>query len=799
MNSIPPAWFDVPGFNWNDLSRNGRIAARWVHAGAEVFPCYSRVSADARGNIHEVKTPKTPKGFKDATDNMLAVVRWWTENPGDLVGVPAGDHLTIIDIDMDSDKEKAVDGWASLHEAGLTVPEDYMVTTPRGGNHVYCGTPEAVSPNSVANLRLSNGTVLKGVDRRARGGYFIGWSEEGIPDSIADLPFAPLEFCHVSSGSSRGVEYSGTVTDWLTSVGAGQPDALMKSLMDSKIPRGEFNHQEMRDIQRNIVGVAAEGHPGGAVALEKLRSEYLRGEYNTIQWESDFNAALAGAIMKYGSSTDTAVTERSRSHSVAAVQIAADRYDFFPTTDGDVLAVPKKGPKVCLSIEGNKDFYSTLALDFFDAFDSKKALSDKAYKEAVRIIQGRCSKLAKVDAHLRVAELEDATYVDLGDETGRCVRITSDGWTIEEESPVLFRRTKLISPLPEPVRGGNLKEFFNLINIPAAREPLYLGFLVSFYFPHISHPILCPLGSQGSGKSKVSEYTARLLDNSPVIGRKLPRNIEEWVVTAQASFLISLDNVSKLDESMSDALCRAVTRDGAVHRSLYTNKDVEIFEFRRVVILNGIDILGIREDLADRLLVMELQAIAPEQRLTETGLDVAFAEMAPQALGALFDVVVKVKQALPQVQLKNPPRMADFAKILQALEDVHPGMVALEEYRLGIEESAMNAIAGDPVLSALVDVITEPWEGTSKDLLDLLNTKKPLFDEARKFWPSKPLLMTSILRRSGPAFAKIGWVVEDLGNRNQDKTKRWRIAPPKPWKKKEKATPPGEERSHLNF
>jgi len=364
---------------------------------------------------------------------------------------------------------------------------------------------------------------------------------------------------------------------------------------------------------------------------------------------------------------------------------------------------------------------------------------------------------------------------------------------------VLFRRTKLISPLPEPVRGGNLKEFFNLINIPAAREPLYLGFLVSFYFPHISHPILCPLGSQGSGKSKVSEYTARLLDNSPVIGRKLPRNIEEWVVTAQASFLISLDNVSKLDESMSDALCRAVTRDGAVHRSLYTNKDVEIFEFRRVVILNGIDILGIREDLADRLLVMELQAIAPEQRLTETGLDVAFAEMAPQALGALFDVVVKVKQALPQVQLKNPPRMADFAKILQALEDVHPGMVALEEYRLGIEESAMNAIAGDPVLSALVDVITEPWEGTSKDLLDLLNTKKPLFDEARKFWPSKPLLMTSILRRSGPAFAKIGWVVEDLGNRNQDKTKRWRIAPPKPWKKKEKATPPGEERSHLNF
>lgn len=304
MNTISPDWFDVPGFNWNNLSSNGRIAARWVHAGAEGFPCYSRVSTDARGNIHEVKTSKTPKGIKDATDDMLAVVTWWTANPDDLVGVSAGDHLTIIDIDMDSDNEKPVDGWASLHEAGLSVPEEFMVTTPRGGDHVYCRTPEGVFPNSVANLRLANGTALKGVDRRARGGYFIGWSEEGIPDSIADLPFAPLEFCHVSSGSSQGVEYSGSVTDWLTSVGAGQPDALMKSVMRTKIPRGEFNHQEMRDIQRNILGVAAEGHPGGAVALEELRSEYLRGGYNTIRWESDFNAALAGAVLKFGGAAD---------------------------------------------------------------------------------------------------------------------------------------------------------------------------------------------------------------------------------------------------------------------------------------------------------------------------------------------------------------------------------------------------------------------------------------------------------------------------------------------------------------
>jgi|AntAceMinimDraft_12_1070368.scaffolds.fasta_scaffold03731_6 hypothetical protein len=44
----------------------------------------------------------------------------------------------------------------------------------------------------------------------------------------------------------------------------------------------------------------------------------------------------------------------------------------------------------------------------------------------------------------------------------------------------------------------------------------------------------------------------------------------------------------------------------------------------------------------------------------------------------------------------------------------------------------MNAIQENPVLSATEEIITEPREGTSKELLDLLNSKKPLWDESRK-------------------------------------------------------------------
>ena len=784
MNSIPPAWFDVPGYVWSELPENARIAARWVHAGAKVFPCYHRVVVDGRGNVHEVKTPKTPRGFKDATDNLLGVLVWWTMNPDDLVGVSCEDFLVVIDIDMDADKEVPVDGWASLIEAGLGVPEEFMVLTPRGGNHSYCRTPEGFAPNSVKNIRLEDGTVLQGVDRRARGGYFIAWTEEGIPESILQLPVAPVEFCFLSSDRAQGVEYSKSVEEWLATIGAGEPNALMKAAQ-KKIPTSEFGHEEMRNLQRHIIGLAAEGHPGGAATLGLLRDEYTRSPFNTIYWEADFNAALVGAIRKFGASavenpTSEADDGGPKSVAMQALELAHQMYSFEMSEEGDVLAIPKTGPKIALSLDGRKDFFTRFCSDF--KASKGRTLADKAYKEMAATIHGDCQQLPRVKAYLRVAEHDDATYVDIGDETGRCIRIDSERWTIEEVSPVLFRRTKLISPLVEPQRGGTLAGLFSLLNLPPEKSAhaVYLGFLVSFYFPNISHPILYVRGAQGSAKSKVTEFTHRLLDPSPVVNRKLPRSQHDWIVTAQASYMISMDNLSAVDEVMSDALCRAATGDADVVRALYENRGVEVFSFKRFIAMNGIDILGIREDLQDRILLMEPPVIQPAKRLTDGQVYTAFEAVAGEALGALLDVVVRVKAALPSIRLEEAPRMADFAHILAALDEVYGGLGALDEYLESQKQSAMNHISSDTVLAAIKDVITEQWEGTAKDLLQILNRVKP-FDDTMKLFPKTPRLVTQILARSGPTFSKIGIKIEDLGSRNHDKVKRWRITPPEPW------------------
>ena len=50
-----------------------------------------------------------------------------------------------------------------------------------------------------------------------------------------------------------------------------------------------------------------------------------------------------------------------------------------------------------------------------------------------------------------------------------------------------------------------------------------------------------------------------------------------------------LDNVSDIQPWLHDAICRAVTGDGLLRRQLYTDSDVSVLAFRRVVALTSID------------------------------------------------------------------------------------------------------------------------------------------------------------------------------------------------------------------
>jgi hypothetical protein len=180
--------------------------------------------------------------------------------------------------------------------------------------------------------------------------------------------------------------------------------------------------------------------------------------------------------------------------------------------------------------------------------------------------------------------------------------------------------------------------------------------------------VLAIFGEQGTGKATAVKVLVLLLDPSPVPVRKPPRDADSWVTAAAGSWVVGLDNLSDVPPWLSDSLCRASTGDGDVRRKLYSDSDYAVFAFRRCIIFDAIDVGALAPDLADRTVAITLDLIPDEDRADEETFWSRWQDAHPRLLGAVLTLAARVIARLPDVRLPRKPRMADFARILAAVD-----------------------------------------------------------------------------------------------------------------------------------
>lgn len=467
-------------------------------------------------------------------------------------------------------------------------------------------------------------------------------------------------------------------------------------------------------------------------------------------------------------------TETKRSAAALLTDLARERYTFGRSTSGEPFAVPLDGPKVVLMLRGEGSLRAELAAAFLDQYGHPP--TSQALVDALMAIEGLALAEPAQELALRVADRDEVLWIDLGDATGDVIRVDRRGWGIQAESPVLHRRTALTAPLVRPSPSGDLARLWELLNVAEADRPVLLAFLVAAWMPNIPHPILLLTGEQGTGKSTASRILGSLVDPSTVPLRKPPRDLDSWTTAALGSHVVAVDNLSTLPDWLSDALCRASTGDGDVKRRLYKDGDLFVFAFRRVVMLNGIDLGAVRDDLADRLVTVDLRRITETRRRRDADLSAELAKALPEIVAGLLDLAVKVLDCLPALTLERLPRMADFGRVLAAVDAVM-GSRGVDRYREQSGELAADAVTSDPVLATLANVVKGPWSGAAADLLDLLDAARPEGQRLPKGWPSGARALATVLRRRSPSLRRLGWVVEQTDER----TKRgvvWLIEPP---------------------
>ena len=442
--------------------------------------------------------------------------------------------------------------------------------------------------------------------------------------------------------------------------------------------------------------------------------------------------------------------------------LAAERYTLGRTPAGEPYAVPKGGPYIARMLRGGQhSLRAELAAAFHAA--TGRAASNSALADAMLAIEGQAQTGPATELYLRTApDGNGGILVDLGHEDGATVHITPGGWEIVyPRSGPLFRRTEVTGPLPMPERGGDVEMLRGLVNVSDERWPLLLGWLVAAYVPDIPHPVALFVGEQGTAKTTTGRMLVDLVDPSAAPLRAMPRDEQSWAVAAAASWVVGIDNVSAISPWLSDAMCRAVTGEALVSRRLYTDTELSVLRFRRVLLLTSIDTGSLRGDLADRMLTIDLHPIPDHQRRTDRQVAQDYAAARPAILGALFDLVAAVLAALPRARenLTERPRMADFAEILAALDDVL-GTNALKTYLTDRDQVAADLIDDDPVASAVRDIVRERggWKGEIATLFELVDARAPAIRP--RWWPKTPGVFSGYLNRAAPALRKIGIEIE---------------------------------------
>jgi hypothetical protein len=380
----------------------------------------------------------------------------------------------------------------------------------------------------------------------------------------------------------------------------------------------------------------------------------------------------------------------------------------------------------------------------------------------IRLLKAKAQfEAPEIPVFVRVAFYNGSIFLDLCNEKWEVVKITQNGWRVVQDSPVRFTRARGMLPLPHPQRGGKLEDFKNLTNAQDTNVWLScLSWVIGTLNPKGPFPILNVEGGSGRAKSAAVRMIRHVIDPSTAPLRPAPDSVRDLMIASKDSWILAFDNLSKVPDWFSDALCRLATGGGFSTRKLFTDGEQFIINTIRPVVINGIDFLPAREDFIDRSLVITLPQIPNDKRMAMEDLWTDFEVARPKILGALLDVISCCLLNMNKVELKSYPRMADFMRWVTASEPaigLSTGTF-LKIYEGNRRSAIQDSLERDQVASVLLTLLAsrKSWRGTATALLEELKKCEPDPKRRGASWPKSASELPGRLKRAENNLLSVG-------------------------------------------
>ncbi|MFA6520438.1 MAG: bifunctional DNA primase/polymerase [Candidatus Paceibacterota bacterium] len=664
--------------------------------------------------------------YQTRCSSIEDIKKWWelwpNANPAVVTGKISG--IVVLDIDKKHNRSSK-----EFH-----LPPTVYAKSGSGGEHFFFRHPGGY-------IKSVNAFLNEGVDIKADGGYVV------VHPSINEIG-----------------QY-----DWIIPPENGLseiPEWLMEALQNNKKGRGvnklwQKDPAEVLEGNRNETATSVAG---------KIRNSLPPELLEIVGW-SGLNAWNQTIPKPISESELSKVWESIKKYpGVNSPKDNSLLNEICSREDVTLFHDEQNNAYIALDINGHQEIWpckgkyikKLLASKSWEK--NKKPLGSESIKSIVAVLEGKaCFGGSEIELQNRIAWRDEELWYDLTNKKWQAIKINKNGWEIVSKPPIIFKRYPHHKAQVIPIRDGDVKLFLNYVNVVNAEHRLLLlVFLVSCLIPDFPHVMLVVFGAQGSSKSTLSKLTRLIIDPSLIDVASFPNSQKELIQTLAHHHFLFFDNVSYISEEHSDTLCKAITGGGHVKRELYENDEDIIYNFKRCIGINGINLVTTRPDLLERSLLLELERIESSERKTEKELYENFEKDLPSILGGIFEVLVKAIQIKPTINLDSHPRMADWAlwgcAIAEALGYERKDF--LSAYANNMNRQTEMLLNENIVATTLFIFMEdkENWEGTPTKLLQELYAKTPIdyFDKQEKYWPKSAASLSRKLNELSTYLKQMG-------------------------------------------
>ena len=435
------------------------------------------------------------------------------------------------------------------------------------------------------------------------------------------------------------------------------------------------------------------------------------------------------------------------------------KLESFHTKDDETFVVLENGRSHRTSSRVVKDYINRKAWNLHKGQLNKNKLEDAvAFLGAMARFEGKSE-----DVYLRVAGNTNEVIIDKSQRDSGCIVCTKDGWGEYDQSPVKFITQKGTLPLFEPHRipNASIELLHKFMNLDQDTFAMVYGYLINCFNPLGPYFVGVVTGQQGSAKTTHCKQIKRLIDPHSAPARQSNIKAHDIAIAARNNFMLLVDNMSGASAEVSDIICQISTGGSFGSRKLYQDDEEHFFSFKRPVLLNGIDEIATRGDLADRSVPIRLSGISDEKRKPDSEVEELFMLYGPQLMSALLDGVCSAIKNLPTA---NPPFKSRMSGPVQWVTAAEVGL-GLKQGRFSETYERLRTVEAryrmdeSPIGRAINKLVLQNnycWFGSAVTLLQDLNELDLIGERHCSDWPKDARALGKLLKRIKPDLEKGG-------------------------------------------